>query len=151
MTALHLVLGIAVFALNLAAGGWGAWRWYRVEPSPAFWRLARAGQAALLAQVAVGVALLAAGERPANGLHYLYGLLPVAVAFIAEQLRVASAETVLEARGVPSARAVGELPEGDQRSIVRAIVRRELGVMTVAALVVAALALRAGAVAGGLG
>ena len=58
------------------------------------------------------------------------------MSFVAEQLRIAAAETVLAARGHESARAVGRLPEAEQRSVVLAIVRRELGVMALAALVI---------------
>ncbi len=41
----------------------------------------------------------------------LYGLLPLLVSFMAEQLRVASAQMVLDSRGFESAAEVGELPE----------------------------------------
>jgi hypothetical protein len=82
------------------------------------------------------------GEQ-SDDLHYVYGLLPLAVSFVAEQLRIASAETVLAARGLESAQDMRPLPEADQRSIVLAIVRRELGVMALAAVVILGLALRA--------
>jgi hypothetical protein len=65
------------------------------------------------------------------------------VSFIAEQFRVTSAETVLEANGLEDAQAMRRLDDAGQRSIVLAIVRREMGVMALAALVVAFLALRA--------
>ena len=70
-------------------------------------------------------------------------LFPIAVSFVAEQLRVTSAETVLHDAGLENAKAVGALDEARQRSVVLAIVRREMGVMTAAAFVVAFLALRA--------
>jgi hypothetical protein len=143
MTAVHAVLGIAATTLFAAAGLLGAWRWWRGGPSPAFWRLLRAAQATLVVDVALGGALLLAGRRPSDNLHYLYGLLPLAVGFVAEQLRLASAQTVLDARGLPDAQAVGRLPADDQRSVVLQIVRRELGVMAAAALVIAFLAVRA--------
>src|SRR4051795_10270504 len=140
-------------AVNLVAGLFGAWRWWTVAPSRAFWVLARAGQAAAVAPAAAaggaapagvpaGVAA-ATGFRPADGLFWLYALLPVAVGFVAEQLRAASAQTVLDARGLEDARAVGRLDEAGQRSVVVAILRRELGVIALAAIVVAFLALRA--------
>jgi hypothetical protein len=50
---------------------------------------------------------------------------------------------VLQARGLEGADDVRGLPEAEQHAIVRAIVRRETGVMASSALVVAALALRA--------
>ena len=64
------------------------------------------------------------------------------VSIIAEQLRLASAQTVLDQRELEDAQAVGALPEEEQMTIVRAIMRREAGVMTIAALVIAFLALR---------
>jgi hypothetical protein len=75
---------------------------------------------------------------------------PVAVGFVAEQLRVVSAQTVLDARGIEDARALGRRPEAEQRSVVVAILRRETGVMALAALVICFLALRALGTAGGL-
>jgi hypothetical protein len=63
--------------------------------------------------------------------------------FFAEQFRVLAAQTVLDARGLEDAEAVGRLPEREQRSVVLQIVRRELGVMALAAAVTAFLALRA--------
>ena len=45
MTPVHVVLGVALVAVNLAAGALGVWRWHRGELSRAFWPLLRAGQA----------------------------------------------------------------------------------------------------------
>ncbi|MDQ6751092.1 MAG: hypothetical protein M3Z33_10110 [Actinomycetota bacterium] len=150
MSALHVVLGVAMTVLFLAAGVLGGWRWYRVSSSEWFWRLLRAAQAAMVAETAIGGLLLAFGRHPGSDLHYVYGLLPIAISFAAEQLRISAAETVLESRGLESARAVGELPDADQRSVVLAIVRREIGVMALAALVIVGLALRAEFGMGGL-
>jgi hypothetical protein len=133
----------AVLAVNGAAGAYAGWRWWRVEPSDAIWPLLRAGQGLAFLQAAVAGALFAGGYDPADGLYWLYALLPVAIGLIAEQLRIASAEQVLEDRELPDAQAVGALPEAEQRSVVLAIVRREIGVMALAAIVVAFLALRA--------
>jgi hypothetical protein len=130
-------------AVNAVAAAYGAWRWWTVVPSRAFWVFARAGQAA-----AIGLAIVAgvgavSGFDPSDGLFWLYALLPVAVGFVAEQFRAASAQTVLDTRGLEDAQAVGRLDEAGQRSVVLAILRRELGVMALAAVVVAFLALRA--------
>ena len=137
------VAGAVVAALFALAGGLGAWRWYRVETSRAFWVLLRVAQAALLGYVVLVGVLLATGRRPDDDLFYVYALLPVAVSFVAEQLRIAAADTVLAARGLPDAQAVGRLDEAGQRSVVTAILRRELGVMALAALVIAAMLVRA--------
>jgi hypothetical protein len=90
----------------------------------------------------VGILLLT-GRRPDDDLFYVYALLPVAVSFVAEQLRIAAAGSVLASRGLEDAEAVGRLDEAGQRSVVTAILRRELGVMTVAAVIVAGLLIRA--------
>jgi hypothetical protein len=133
----------AVLAVNGVAGAYAGWRWWRVEPSDAIWPLLRAGQGLALLQAALAGVLFAAGYEPADGLYWLYALLPVAIGLIAEQLRIASAEQVLENRELADAQAVGALPEAEQRSVVLAIVRREIGVVALAAIVVAFLALRA--------
>jgi hypothetical protein len=144
---------LAVAALNLVPAVVGAVAWYRADPggrtARAFWVLLRIGQGSVLAfALAVG-SLAAAGHTASEGLFYLYALVPLAVAFVAEQLRVASAQTILDQRELPDAAAVGALPESEQRLLVAAILRRETGVMTLSALVVAFLALRAASTAHG--
>src|SRR4051812_26758174 len=139
MTGIHAAVGIAAVALFAAAGILGAWRFWRVEPSETFWRLLRAAQAVLMVEIVLGGILLLAHRKSHDQLHYLYGLLPLGVSLIGEQLRLAAADTVLAARGLSSAEEVGELPADRQRSVVMAIVRREMGVMTVAALVIVGL------------
>jgi len=138
----HIVVGVACLVLVGAAGVWGAWCWYRVRQSPLFWRLLRAGQVAIVVEAAIGGILLALGNK-ASSLHVIYGLLPLLVSFIAEQLRIASAQAVLDSRGFESANAVGKLPEEEQRVVVIAIVQREMGVMVLAALVMLVLIGRA--------
>jgi hypothetical protein len=143
LPAVFQLLGIAVAALFAAAGLLGAWRWSQVQTSRWFWVLLRTAQGALLGWIALLGVLLAAGERPDDDLFYVYALVPLGVSFVAEQLRIAAADTVLAARGLEDARAVGRLPAERQRSVVTAILRRELGVMVVAALVITGLVLRA--------
>jgi hypothetical protein len=140
--AAHL-LALVVTVTNAVAGVVAAFLWWRVEPRQYAWVLIRVGQVAAVAQAAGAGVLAAAGLQPADGLYWLYALLPVAVGFVAEQLRLVSAQTVLDARDLEDAQAVGRLPAGDQQSVVLQIVRRELGVMAAAALVIAFLALRA--------
>jgi hypothetical protein len=50
---------------------------------------------------------------------------------------------VLDKAGFESAQEVGALPDAEQREIVRTIMRREIGVMALAALVNTALLARA--------
>jgi hypothetical protein len=142
MKLIHIVVGILCIALVGGAGAWGAWCWYRVRQSRLFWRLLRAGQAAVVVEAALGGILVLMGKKESS-LHLLYGLLPLAVSFVAEQLRVASAQAVLDSRSLESAAAVGELPETEQRMVVITIVQRELGVMVLAALVMVVLLVRA--------
>ena len=97
-----------------AATLWGAWCWHRHQQSRLFWRLLRAGQAAVVVEVALGGVLLALGKKESS-LHLIYGLLPLAVSFLGEQLRIGSAQTILDQRGFESAAAVGELPEDEQQ------------------------------------
>jgi len=143
VTAVHAAIGIAMVAVNLAAGATGAWRWWRAEPSRAFWPLLRAGQVLTALTAADGLVLVALG-RDLPELHLVYGLTPLGISFLAEQLRLASADSVLQARGLEGSAAVAGLPEAAQREVVLAIVRREMGVMAASALVVAVLGLRAG-------
>jgi hypothetical protein len=144
---------LVVAAFNLLPALLGGWLWYWGEPTErsarGFWFAVRVGQGAVLA-LAIAVASLAvAGKRSSEGLFYLYALLPIAVGFIAEQLRIASAQTVLDQRGLEDSAAVGALDDLEQRGIVEAIVRREVGVMSLAAVVVCVLALRAAGTAHG--
>jgi hypothetical protein len=150
MEAVATVTALLAVVLNTCAGALGAWRWWRVEPSDAFWRLTRLAQAAsVLLAVTAGVLFLS-GARPDDDLFWLYAGLPAAVSFFAEQFRILSAQTVLDARGFESAQQVGERPEAEQRSVVLQIVRREIGVMALAGFVCAFLALRAITEVGGL-
>jgi hypothetical protein len=138
----HIAVGVACLVLVGGAALWGAWCWYRVRQSALFWRLLRAGQIAVVVQAALGGVLLLMGDKQSS-LHIIYGLLPLLVSFIAEQLRIASAQAVLDARGFESAAAVGKLADEEQRVVVVAIVQRELGVMVLAALVMFVLIGRA--------
>ena len=143
MTQVAEVVALVTAAANLLAAVLGTWRWWTVEPSQAFWVLCRTGQALAVVQAVVAGVLAALGFKPADGLYWLYALLPVVVSFVAEQLRIASAQAVLDANALEDAQSVGRLPADRQRSIVLAIVRREMGTMTAAAIVVAFLAARA--------
>jgi hypothetical protein len=143
----HLVVGITAIALNAIAGLYGAWCWRRAQSPAWFWRILRSAQAVVVLQAALGGVLVLTGQK-AHGLHVVYGLLPLLIALFAEQLRGASAQMVLDARGLESSKAVGRLPAEEQRGIVVAIIQRELAVMTLAALVVVVLLLRAAQTAG---
>jgi hypothetical protein len=144
---------IVVAALNAISGLLGAWLWYDGEPSErsasAFWLLLRVGQGSALTLAIAAGSLAAAGNYSTDDLFYLYALLPLAIGFVAEQLRVVSAQAILDQRELEDAQAVGALPENEQREVVIEIVRREVGVMALSALVVVFLALRAAGTAHG--
>ncbi len=142
MNAVHIALGAASLVLFAAAGLYGAWCWWRVRPSVWFWRLLRAGQATVVIEALLG-GVLQLGRHKAPSIHLLYGLLPLAISFVAEQLRIASAQMVLDHRGFESSAEVGRLPAEEQQRVVVAIVQREMGVMVLAALVIVVLLARA--------
>jgi hypothetical protein len=149
MNAAVVIVATVVAAFNAVSGLLGAWSWRAHRPSHAFWVLLRVGQGAALVLAAFVGVLTIGGRDSRESLFYLYALLPLAVAFVAEQLRVASAQTILDQRGLADAQAVGELPQDEQHRVVAAIVRRETGVMALSALVIVFLALRAAGTAHG--
>lgn len=142
MVGLHIAVGILLIVLNAAAGLVGGIAWYRSRPSIPFWYLLRAAQAAVFAQALLGALLLVTDHEPEEGLHYLYGILPLVVSFIAEGARADAAH-----------REVGDLDpesltEAEQESLALAIVRREMGIMAVSCGVILFLGLRAAGTSG---
>jgi hypothetical protein len=147
MKLVHVVVGVLCVALTGGAALWGGWCWYHVRQSRVFWLLLRGGQAMVVLEAALGGVLLLMGKHDSQ-LHLIYGLLPLLVSFIAEQLRAASAQMILDSRGFESSAAVGKLPETEQRVLVIAIIQRELGVMVLAAAVMCVLLIRAAGTGG---
>jgi hypothetical protein len=141
----HIVVGCLALALNLLAFLLGTLAWTRRQPSRWFWRLLRGGQVMVAVEAALGGILLLMGRKASN-LHLIYGVLPLMVALIAEQLKLSAATMVLDGRGLEDAQMVGRLPKIEQREVVIAILRRELGVMTLSAFVVTVLLARAATV-----
>lgn len=142
MKDVHIVVGSLAIAFFAVAGVWGAWCWHRFQPSRFFWRMLRVGQVTIVIEAALGGVLLLDHQKTPT-LHIVYGLLPLAFSFFGEQLRISSAQTILDKRGIESTQAVGELPAEEQREIVGTIIRRELGVMTLTALMIVILLARA--------
>jgi hypothetical protein len=140
----HLIGGVAVLVTNLLAGTWGGLAWLRQEPSVAFWYALRIAQVAVVVQVLLGAILLLLGREAPDGLHYVYGLLPLVVSLLAEGVRAGAAERELTGLDFES------LPRERQRLVALAIVRRETGIMTVSVLVIFFLALRAAGTSGHL-
>jgi hypothetical protein len=142
---IHIAIGCLALGFNLLAFLWGSWAWLRRRASSSFWRLLRAGQATVVLEALLGGVLLLMGKK-VSALHELYGVLPIVVSVIAEQLKISAATQILDARGLENAQAVGTLPGDQQRQIVIAIMRREIGAMTLSALVVTVLLVRAATV-----
>lgn len=136
------ITAVVVAALNVAVALIGGWAGGRAETPAALWRTWRAAQLSTTVLAAVAAVALVTGFDPPGGLFWLYMLLPIAVSIIAEQLRIAAAQTVLDQRGLADAHAVGELPDAEQAAVVDAIVAREVAIVGLAALVIAFLALR---------
>jgi hypothetical protein len=142
----HIAVGLLAIGLNALAALLGGWCWWRARPSQWFWRVLRAGQIMVVVEVALGGIWTLTG-RKTPGLHVLYGVLPLLVAILAEQLRAATAQMVLDSRGFESNDEVGELPPEEQRALVTAILQREIGLMALSAVVVVVLLARAAATA----
>jgi hypothetical protein len=140
----HLVVGIAVLASNLLAGVWGAIAWARKEPSVWFWYLLRIAQAVVVVEVTLGFILLATGHRPSQELHYVYGISPLFVTLVTEGMRVGAAQ-----RELADVEDVSALTREEQRAVAHRVVLREMGVMTIGALLITTLALRAATTGGG--
>jgi hypothetical protein len=130
-------VGVAAVAANALAAGWGIVSWARQEPSVWFWYLLRAAQAILVAEVVLGLVLLAQ-DRTASDLHYVYGVSPLLVSLLTEGMRVGAAQRELE--GVEDVEA---LARSEQAALARRVVLREMGIMTVGTLLIVTLGLRA--------
>jgi len=142
VVAVHVVVGCALIALNLVAFAIGGIAWYRDRPSIRFWYFLRAAQAAVFLQAMLGGLLVFTNHEPDDGLHYLYGILPLVVSLIAEGARAGAAERELGDIDFEA------LPADSQQSMALAIVRREMGIMAVSCGVILFLALRAAGTSG---
>lgn len=142
MAEVHLVVGCAVILLNLVAGTIGGIAWFRDRSSIPFWYLLRAAQGSVFLQVALGGLLVFTDHKPPDGLHYLYGILPLVVSFLAEGARTGAAQRELGDTDFES------LDADTQQSLALAIVRREMGIMAVSCGVIFFLALRAAGTSG---
>ena len=142
MAAVHLVVGCALIALNLAAFAAGGVAWLRRRPSIPFWYLLRGAQGAVFLQALLGGLLVMTGHEPDDNLHYLYGILPLVVSFLAEGARAGAAQRELGDVDFEA------LAEADQQTLALAIVRREMGIMAVSCGVILFLALRAAGTSG---
>ena len=145
METVHLIVGVAVLATNLAAGASGGDRLaapaaqrrllVRAAGRPGAGRRSRCCSARSCSSPAT--------RRPTSSTTST-GVLPLLVSLLAEAARAGAAERELEGLDFDS------LPRDRQRAFALAIVRRETGIMAVSALVVLFLALRAAGTSGAL-
>jgi len=142
MVGLHIAVGFCVIALNLAAGAIGGYAWFRSRQSVPFWYLLRVAQVSVFVQALLGGLLVVTGHEPSDGLHYLYGILPLAISFIAEGARAGAAQRELGEIDFES------LDAATQQATALAIVRREMGIMAVSCGVIFFVAMRAALTSG---
>ena len=135
-----MVMGIAVLATNLAASVWGAIGWIRKDAraSIVFWPLLRAAQATVVIQAVVGLLLVARGASAPDGLHIAYGISPLIVSLVSEGMRVAVAQ-----REIEEVEDLDALDRAEQVALAKRVALGEMGVMSVGALLILTLALRA--------
>ena len=135
-----MIAGIAVLVSNAVAAGWGAVGWLRKDAraSIAFWPLLRVAQATVVVQAVLGFILLARGLAAPDGLHVIYGIAPLVISLVSEAMRAGVAQRELE--GVDD---VDALARAEQVTLARRVALGEMGVMTVGALLILTLALRA--------
>ena len=135
-----MVMGIAVLATNLVAAAWGAIGWIRknARASIVFWPLLRVAQATVVIQAVVGLLLVARGASAPDGLHIAYGITPLIVSLVSEGMRVAVAQRELE-----EVEDLEALDRAEQVALAKRVALGEMGVMTVGALLILTLALRA--------
>jgi hypothetical protein len=142
MVGLHIAVGMLLILLNLAAGVIGGWAWFKLRPSVAFWYLLRFAQLSVFIQAALGGLLLVTDHSAKENLHYLYGILPLVISFLAEGARLGAAQRELGEVDIES------FPPEAQESIALQIVRREMGIMAVSCIVIFFLAVRAATTSG---
>ena len=135
-----MVVGIAVLVTNAAAAGWGAVGWLRHNARAAitFWPLLRVAQATVVIQAVLGFLLLARGASAPDGLHVAYGVSPLVITVISEAMRAGIAQRELD-----DVEDVDALERGEQVALAKRVALGEMGVMTVGALLIVTLALRA--------
>ncbi|HEV2726813.1 MAG TPA: hypothetical protein VGV34_00885 [Solirubrobacterales bacterium] len=142
MLGLHIAAGVFLIALNGAAFAVGGIAWFRDRPSIPFWYLLRAAQVAVFVQALIGGLMVLTGYEQDDGLHYLYGILPLVVSFIAEGARTDAAHREVAEIDYES------LTDAEKEPIALAIIRREMGIMTVSCGVILFLGLRAAGTSG---
>ena len=109
MRDVHVWIGAITVGANALAAAIGAVAWLLWANPKIFWLTLRAGQVLVIVSAVIGSILLLEG-RDLPRLHLVYALTPVAVSFLAEQLRIVTTPTFLEQRGLEGGKDVAKLP-----------------------------------------
>jgi hypothetical protein len=73
---IHTRLALTAVLYSLALGLWAAWSYFRGHGvNASFWGALIIGEVVMLGQGLIGVVLVLGGARPADVLHFLYGVL----------------------------------------------------------------------------
>jgi hypothetical protein len=100
MTDVHQRVGAAIILLGLVGAVWGAVQLWRRSVSPTFRAYVRLLAALIALQAIFGIVLVIGGNRPTDGLHFIYGpatllALPVAIGLSAGRDTRGEAGTLL--------------------------------------------------------
>ena len=135
-----MALGIAVLASNAVAAGWGAVGWLRKDAraSIVFWPLLRVAQAMVVVQAVVGCCCSPAAPPRPTACTWPTAWRRCFISLVSEAMRAGVAQRELE--GVDD---VDALERSEQVALARRVALGEMGVMTVGALLILTLALRA--------
>ena len=149
MHEIAVIGAILVMLVNALAALTGLAQYLLGTPTRAFWVAARGGQVVAAVYLIVVAGLAIFGWRPNDNLFWIYALVPPAVGYFAEQLRVVAARTVLERNGYETVAELRAEVESDAQraslaeTIAFQIRLREMGIVSIACGVVAFLAWRA--------
>ena len=106
-----VAVALAALVLNALAALVGGWAWWQVRAAARVLdRCCARARPPRSRSPRSPASRPRSAHRPDDGLFWVYALLPVAVSFVAEQLRVGR-HAELDARGIETAQAVGALPE----------------------------------------
>ncbi len=76
MAFIHSRIAVTAVLFALALGAWALWSFLRGQGvSPSYWGALIIGELLMLVQGFLGILLILGGERPADLLHLLYGVL----------------------------------------------------------------------------
>ena len=92
----------------------------------------------MVVEAVVGLLLVARGASAPDGLHIAYGIAPLLISLVSEGMRAAVAQRELE-----DVEDVDALERPAQVALAKRVALGEMGVMTVGALLILTLALRA--------